>query len=130
MSDALSTRGGPPDRIRVLVVDDEQPLREAICDLLAGEADMEVAGAAPDAEEAIVLAQRSQPDVALLDVKMLGGGVRAAAEIASVSPETKVVALSAYDDLGSVLPMLRNGAVGYLVKGTAPNEILEAIRRA
>jgi len=116
--------------IRVLVADDEGAIRDAICDLVGLEADMEIAGLAPDADEAITLAQRLQPDVALLDVKMFGGGGRAAAEIAIVSPATKSVALSAYEDRGSVLEMLRQGAVGYLVKGTPPTEILEAIRRA
>ena len=120
----------PPDPIRVLVADDEQSLREALCDLVAAEVDMEVVGAASDAEEAISLAQQTAPDVALLDVKMAGGGAHAAAQIAVVSPKTRVVALSAYEDHASVLEMLRGGAVGYLVKGTVPGEILEAIRRA
>ena len=89
-----------------------------------------VGGAATDADEAIALAQKTAPDVALLDVKMPGGGARAATQIASVSPETKVIALSAYEDRGSVLEMLRSAAMGYLVKGAPPFEILEAIRRA
>ena len=130
MSDVASTRARPSSLIRVLVADDEQPLRDAICDLLAGEPDMDVVGAAADAGRAVALAQETAPDVALLDVKMPGGGARAAAQIASVSPETKVVALSAYEDRGSVQEMLRNGAVGYLVKGAPPFELLEAIRRA
>ena len=130
MSDTASQKAESPERIRVLVVDDEQSVRDAVCDLITNEADMEVVGAAPGAEEAMVLARQSHPDVAILDVKMLGGGSRGAAKIASVSPGTKVVALSAYEDRGSVLEMLRSGAVGYLVKGTAPSEIVEAIRRA
>lgn len=120
----------PPDPIRVLVADDEQSLREALCDLVAAEVDMEVIGAASDGAEAISLAQQTAPDVALLDLKMAGGGAHAAAHIRSVSPKTRVVALSAYEDHASVLEMLRGGAVAYLVKGTVPGEILEAIRRA
>jgi PAS domain S-box-containing protein len=116
--------------IRVLVVDDESSVREAICDVVAREADMEIAGAAADADTAVALARESQPDVALIDVKMAGGGGQAATGIASAAPATKVIALSAYEDRSSVLEMLRNGAVGYLVKGTAPEEILEAVRRA
>ena len=91
---------------------------------------MEVVGAAASADEAIGLVRESAVDVALVDVKMAGGGAHAAAEIAVESPSTKVVAVSAYEDRGSVVEMLRSGAVGYLVKGTAPREILEAIRRA
>ena len=118
------------ERIRVLVADDESAIREAICDLVGLEPDMEIVAVAVDGEEAIALAQQVQPHVALLDVKMFGGGGRTAAEIAIVAPTTKSVALSAYEDRGTVLEMLRQGAVGYLVKGAPPNEILEAIRRA
>jgi PAS domain S-box-containing protein len=118
------------DRIRVLVADDARTLRAAICDLIAAEPDMELVGTASEAAGATWLARRRTPDVALLDVKMRGGGALAAREIASASPKTRVVALSAYADRGSVLEMLRNGAVGYVVKGAAPNEILDAIRRA
>ena len=122
-----------PDRaaVRVIVADDDETLREAVCDLVAGEAGMEVVGAASNSLETIDLARKFSPDVVLLDVKMPGGGgARATAGIAKASPETKVLALSAYEDRGSVLEMLRNGAVGFLVKGGSPREILEAIRRA
>src|SRR5262245_53267310 len=118
------------DRIRVLVADDARTLRAAICDLIAGEPDMELVGTASEAASAIRLARKRAPDVALLDVKMQGGGAFASAEIASASPRTMVVALSPSADRGSVLEMLRNGAVGYVVKGAPPNEILDAIRRA
>ena len=77
----------------------------------------------------VELARETAPDVALLDEKMPGGAL-AATGILAVSPDTKILALSAYSDRGSVLDMLRAGAVGYLVKGTSPREILEAIRRA
>ena len=130
MSAATPTRGEDAGPIRVLVADDQKAIREAICDLVEIEDDMEIAGVAPGADEAIALAQKLQPDVALLDVKMLGGGGRAVKEIAVVSPETKSLALSAYEDRSSVLEMLRSGAVGYLVKGAPPTEIIEAIRRA
>jgi signal transduction histidine kinase len=63
-------------------------------------------------------------------MKMPGGGSRAVRDIGSGSPETKVLALSAYDDRGSVVHMLRAGAIGYLVKGGPKREILEAIRLA
>ena len=120
MSDVASTRARrPPAPIRVLVADDEQPLRDAICDLVGGESDMDVAGAATDADEAIALAQETAPDVALLDVKMPGGGARAATQIAFVSPETNVIALSAYEDRGSVLEMLRSRGRGLPGQGSA-----------
>src|SRR5262245_5322329 len=130
MSTRAASRSGPGQPIRVLVVDDKPAPSEAMCDLVGDQADMAVVGTASDAEQSIELAGRLEPDVALVDVKMPGGGPRAAEGIAAASPGTRVIALSAYEDLASVLEMLRNGAVGYLVKGTAPSEILEAIRRA
>ncbi len=119
------------ERIRVLIADDEAAVREAIADLVSSDPDMEVAGTAEDADEAIAVARDVQPDVALIDVKMPGGGgARAAREIREVSPQTHVVALSAYEDRRTVLEMLRAGVVGYVVKGTSAEEILYTIRRS
>lgn len=119
------------DRIRVLIADDEAELRGALADLIASEDDLELVGAGGDADEAIELARSNRPDVALVDVKMpAGGGPRAAREILRNSPQTRILALSAYEDRTTVLEMLRAGAVGYLVKGTAPEEIVRAIDRA
>jgi PAS domain S-box-containing protein len=116
--------------LRVLVAEDEQPLREAICDLVASEGDLEVVGAAGDANEAVRIAGEVTPDVAVVDVRMPGGGPRAAAGIREVSPATRIVALSAYEDQATVVSMLRAGAVAFLVKGISPAEVVEAIRRA
>jgi PAS domain S-box-containing protein len=116
--------------IRVLVAEDEEALRAAICDLISGEDGLELAAMASSADEAIAQAETLKPDVALLDVRMPGGGgPRAAREISSVSPDTRSIALSAYDDRSNVLEMLRSGAVGYLVKGDSPDAIVDAIRR-
>jgi len=92
---------------------------------------MQLVGSAGDAEEAIALAETIRPDVAIVDVKMpLGGGPRAARGIMLASPDTRVIALSAHEDRETVLEMLRAGAVSYLVKGTAPEEIVRSIGRA
>ncbi len=116
------------DRIRVLVADDEPVVRAALAELIEAENTLELVGVAKDAQEAIELAVREHPDVALLDVKMpAGGGPRAAREIRIGSLQTRVVALSAYEDRTSVLEMLRAGAVGYLVKGTRAAEIVKMI---
>ena len=118
-------------RITVLIAEDEPGVRAALSDLISIEDELELVGAAADAQEAIDLAGEHFPDVALLDVKMpLGGGPRAAREIRDLSPTTRVVALSAYEDRITVLEMLRAGAAGYLVKGTSAGEIVEAIRRS
>jgi EAL domain-containing protein (putative c-di-GMP-specific phosphodiesterase class I) len=118
-------------RIRVLIADDEPAIREALADLLASEDSLELVAVATNTDEAIELAGRTMPDVALLDVKMPGGGgPRAAREIREITPNTRVVALSAHEDRSSVLEMLRAGVVGYVVKGASAEEILETVRRS
>jgi signal transduction histidine kinase len=122
---------GVMDRIRVLIAEDETAVRDAMADLISSDPSMAVVGTAKDADEAIDIARNEKPDVALLDVKMpAGGGPRAAREIRRESPQTHVVALSAYEDRRTVLEMLRAGVVGYLVKGTSAEEILYTIRRS
>jgi EAL domain-containing protein (putative c-di-GMP-specific phosphodiesterase class I)/FixJ family two-component response regulator len=117
-------------RVRVLIADDEPALRGALAELLHHEDRFELVGIAGDADEAIAMAESSRPDVALVDVKMpAGGGPRAAREIGRISPDTRVIALSAFEDRPTVLEMLRSGAVGYLVKGTPAEDILASISR-
>jgi len=119
------------DPITVLVAEDEEPLRLALVDLIRSEPGFAVVAIAADADAAIAQAAEHAPDVALLDVKMPGGGGRrAASEIRSGSPGTGIVTLSAYEDRATVIDMLGAGAVAYLVKGAPPEEILEALRRA
>jgi EAL domain-containing protein (putative c-di-GMP-specific phosphodiesterase class I) len=119
---------GPP--IRILIADDEPALRGAIADLLSHEDGLVIVGEAGDADQAIEMAVSRRPDVALVDVSMpAGGGPRAAREIIRVSPETRVIALSAFEDRPTVLEMLRAGAVGYLVKGTASEDLLDSITK-
>jgi EAL domain-containing protein (putative c-di-GMP-specific phosphodiesterase class I) len=116
------------DPIRVLLADDEPALRVALTELLSHEERVELIGTAADAEEAIRIAGSNQPDVALVDVRMPeGGGPHAARGISRVSPRTRVIALSAYEDRKNVMEMLRAGAVGYLVKGTAADELVHGI---
>jgi EAL domain-containing protein (putative c-di-GMP-specific phosphodiesterase class I) len=122
--------GEPAEPIRVLLADDEPGLRLALSELLSHEERVELIGTAADAEEAIRIAELGRPAVALVDVRMPeGGGVHAARGISRVSPTTRVIALSAYEDRTNVLEMLRAGAVGYLVKGAAADELVEGIQR-
>lgn len=120
----------PAPPIRILIADDEPALRDALADLLAHEDGVVLVGEAGDADQAIELADSSRPDVALVDVSMpAGGGARAAREIIRVSPDTRVIALSAFEDRPTVLAMLRAGAVGYLVKGTVGQDLLGSIAK-
>lgn len=119
------------DRIRVLIADDEESVLDVLSALMAAESDLEVAASAKDAETAIQLATREQPDVAILDVRMPGGGgPRAAREILRRSPASKIIALSAHEEVDSVLEMLRAGALGYVVKGDSTDAIVKAIHRS
>ena len=116
--------------VRVLIADDEPGLRETLAELFAQEPTLDLIGIAADAEEAASVASRELPDVALIDVSMpAGGGARATREIARISPRTRVIALSAFEDRTTVMEMLRAGAVGYLVKGTNAEDIVESIHR-
>jgi EAL domain-containing protein (putative c-di-GMP-specific phosphodiesterase class I)/CheY-like chemotaxis protein len=114
----------------VLIADDESAVREVLATLIATDSGLNVVGTAGDAESAIELAARVRPDVALVDVRMPGGGgPRAAREIVRRSPDTRVVGLSAYEDVDSVLKMLRAGASGYIAKSESTHDILDAVRR-
>jgi len=125
-----SGTGARLDPIRVMIADDEVALRIALAELLDHEEGVAVVGAAGDADEAIRLADELRPRVALVDVKMpRGGGPRATRGITAASPDTRVIALSAFEDRPSVLEMLRCGAVGYLVKGAETDEIVDSIAR-
>lgn len=118
-------------RIRLMLADDEPPVLQAICELVSTDRYIDVVGTARDAAEAIELAEFQAPDVALLDVRMPGGGgSRAAREIRRRSPETRIVALSASTDPRTVASMVRAGAVGYVGKDQPADEVLRAIHRS
>lgn len=116
--------------IRVLIADDDRDIRQVLADLIAREPSMELAGIGEGAEQAIALARIQQPDVAVLDVKMGGGGAAAARGIRGVSPRTAIVAFSAHEDETSVREMLGEGAASYIVKGSSSTELLAAIRES
>ncbi len=117
--------------IRVLVADDEPEVREALAVLINEEPTLELVGAAGDADEAILMADAQPPDVAVLDVAMpRGGGPKAAREIRTRHPETRLLAFSAHEDGASVQAMLGEGVAGYVLKGNPVEEILDAIHRS
>ena len=118
------------DRIKVLIADDEEIVRESLASVIGSDPSLEVVGKAQDAQGAIDLAEWRLPDVALLDVRMPGGGPRAAREICRRCPPTRVVALSASEDQDSVLTMIRAGARSYVGKTATNDEILSAIHGA
>ena len=133
MADALVRQdtAANGDPIRVLIAEDEPAVQAAMRDLIDGETGLEVVAVVGDANDAIAAAKEFAPDVALVDVRMPGGGgPHAVRGMLAVVPAIRVIAVSAYEDQPTIIEMLRAGAVGYLIKGTAPDEIMEAIRRA
>ena len=114
--------------LRVLVADDDTEIRKVLTALIGADPRLELVGVARDAEEAIRLAEERTPDVALLDVKMpKGGGMEAARGIGRASAGTRMVALSAYADEGSMEQMREAGVERYVLKGQPARAILRAI---
>ena len=102
-------------QLRVLIADDHAPTRDDVR-LALSEGGMSVCAEAADAAHAVQLALETRPDVCLLDLRMPGGGVAAAWEIAARLPTTKIVMFTVSDDDASLFAALRAGAVGFLVK--------------
>jgi DNA-binding NarL/FixJ family response regulator len=117
----------PP--IRVLVADDHAIVRTGIRHILESEPGFTVVAEAATGAEALALATRLQPDVAVLDISMPGdSGLRVLAELRRVAPDTHVLMLSMHDNTEYVLESVRAGAHGYLLKDTAATELRGAIR--
>jgi DNA-binding NarL/FixJ family response regulator len=117
--------------VRVLIADDDPVMRMLVAAIVSRDPELTLAGEAEDAETAVAQAERLAPDVALLDLEMPGGGGPAAARgIRERAPAVAVLALSAHEDDAAREEMTAAGAVGYVVKGAAPDAVARAIREA
>lgn len=115
--------------IRVLIVDDQPLIRQALNLLLANEDALQVVGEASEGEAAIRQVEGLHPDVVLMDIQMpVMDGVAATREICQRFEQTKVLVLSVDDDDEYVALALRYGAAGYLLKNTPPEELALAIK--
>ena len=115
--------------IRVLVADDHAIVRTGIRHVLESEPGFTVVGEAATGAEAIALAESLRPDVAVLDLSLPGdSGLRVAAELRRIAPETHVLILSMHDNTEYVMESLRAGVHGYLLKDAAATELRGAIR--
>ncbi len=113
----------------VLLVDDHPVFRKGLRLLLEDESDFRVIGEAGDGSEALELAGQSDPDVVVMDISMPGmDGIQATQGILSEAPHTKVIALSIHSDKAFVEGMLLAGASGYILKESAPEDIVDGIR--
>lgn len=102
--------------LRVLVADDHAPTRDDVCRALEDDQQFDVCASVADAAGAVQEAVRERPDVCLLDIRMPGGGLAAAWEIAARLPRAKIVMLTVSDEDADLFAALRAGADGYLLK--------------
>lgn len=113
--------------LRILIADDHPPIRVGVRHALE-EGGFEVCGEAATASAAVDLAVRLRPDVALLDVRMPGGGIQAAVQISELAPATTIVMLTVSRDEADLFDALRAGARGYLLKDIDPTRLPVALR--
>jgi DNA-binding NarL/FixJ family response regulator len=117
--------------IRVLLVDDHAVVREGLRAFLELQEGIEVSGEAADGEEAIDAAARLRPDVILMDLVMPRlDGVTAMRSLRERAPGARVIVLTSFLDDDKLLPALRAGAAGYLLKNAEPREVVRAVRAA
>ncbi|MFN2500801.1 MAG: response regulator [Pyrinomonadaceae bacterium] len=117
------------DKLRILLAEDHQTVREGIKLLVNAQPDMEVVGEAGDGEFAISEAARLQPDLILMDISMPKmNGLKATKKLRSVSQNVKILMLTRHTDDGYLQQLIGAGANGYVLKQSAPTELVNAIR--
>ena len=126
MTTDYQTADGP---IRIMLVDDHSIVRKGLGLILDAEPDMTVIGQADNGADAVDRIRSLRPDVTLMDLKMNGmSGVEAVSAVRADFPSARMIMLSTYDRDDDIYRSIRAGAMGYLVKDTPSDEILDAIR--
>lgn len=116
--------------IRIVIAEDHALMRETICRGLEQKSDLVVVGEAEDGEQGLQLIGSLQPDVAILDIRMPKlNGVEVVRQMKSISPETKALMLTAYDDDDYIIALMQAGASGYLLKTIRTKELVDSIYR-
>lgn len=116
------------EALRILIADDQPITRSGLKALLAETGGVEVVGEAKDGEECVALAQETQPDVVLMDLRMpVLNGIEATRRIHRSQPHVGILVLTVFADDTSVFPAIRAGARGYLLKDAAADELRQAI---
>lgn len=117
--------------LSVLIADDEAVVRETISIYVNSAPDMQVVGTAADGRAAVQMAETLRPDIILMDIQMPRvDGVEAVAEVLRLLPRTHVVMITTFTSREAVVPALRAGALGYVLKSDPPERLLSAVREA
>ena len=117
------------ETIKILIADDHAIVREGLRSLIATEPGMELLGEAQDGVEAVHLYEKLQPDIALLDLMMPNkNGISAIQDIISRYPQARILVLTSFAEDEQILPAIKAGSKGYLLKDSSPVELLRAIR--
>ena len=113
----------------VIIVEDNQGLRQQLLQILESAPDIQCAGAFVSAEAALPKILELKPDVVLMDIKLPGmSGIQCVAEIKKAIPNTQVIMVTVYEDSERIFRALKAGANGYLIKSSPPDQLLESIR--
>jgi DNA-binding NarL/FixJ family response regulator len=116
-------------KLRVMLADDHETVREGLRMIVNAQDDMEVVGFAADGREAVARAQDLLPDVLVMDISMPKlNGLKATEKLNEVCPQVKVLTLSRHADDGYIRELLAAGACAYVLKQSAPSELIHAIR--
>jgi NarL family two-component system response regulator LiaR len=114
--------------IRVLIVDDHIVVREGLRAFISTQTGVEVVGEAENGEQAVELNNQLNPDVILMDLVMNGiGGIEATRQIKKEHPNARILVLTSFADDDKVFPAIKAGALGYLLKDSTPQQLLQAI---
>jgi NarL family two-component system response regulator LiaR len=115
--------------IRILVVDDESVVRDGVVTILSFQPDMKVVGEAENGIKAVEIARQTKPDVVLLDMVMpKQNGLETIPKLKSVSPDSRILVLTSFNESDKVYQSIKAGALGFLLKDATRVQLLQAIR--
>ncbi|MGD0751210.1 MAG: response regulator transcription factor [Anaerolineales bacterium] len=116
-------------KIRLLVVDDQTVVREGLAAILTNYSDIEVIGQASDGIQAVEIIKKEKPDVVLLDMMMPNqDGLTTIPKVREVSPNTRILVVTAYAENDLVYQAIKAGALGYILKDATRDQLLQAVR--
>ena len=117
------------EEIRILAIDDHDLVRRGLRSLIEITPGLELVGEAADGAEAVIQADRLQPDVILLDLMLpLKDGIQVTQEIMGARPDARILILTSFADDEKVFAAVKAGALGYLLKDSSPDDLVQAIR--